>query len=123
MVRIEKKGQPPMLFGICALPRADSTDHRALRSKRWRQHLCVLGILCVVFQLGMLYSEPHAFASGWHRFLIFVIVGIVIFFGWGIAAVKWLTRHLPLLNHLLWLLPSQGNFQGEGDDDELPPLS
>ena len=43
--------------------------------------LCILGIHSVVFQLGMLYSEPHAFASGWHIFLIFIIVGIIIFVG------------------------------------------
>ena len=43
--------------------------------------LCILGTLAVVFQLGMAYSEPHAFASGWHVFLTFIVVGIVIFVG------------------------------------------
>jgi hypothetical protein len=44
--------------------------------------LCVVGLLLVLFEIGMLNAEPHLFASGgWVPFSVFVMLGIVIFVG------------------------------------------
>jgi hypothetical protein len=44
--------------------------------------LCIAGGLFVVFELGMLYSEPHLFLTGgWIPFSIFVVLGVIMCIG------------------------------------------
>jgi hypothetical protein len=44
--------------------------------------LCVVGVLFVLFELAMAGSEPHSFLTGgWVPFLVFLVLGAVIFLG------------------------------------------
>lgn len=44
--------------------------------------LCIVGVLFVVFEIGMLVSEPHLFwTDGWVPFSVFVVLGVIIFVG------------------------------------------
>ncbi len=44
--------------------------------------LCIVGFLFVVFELGMLASEPGAFVhGGWVPFLVFVVIGLILLAG------------------------------------------
>ena len=50
--------------------------------------LCIAGVLFVLFELGMLYSEPHSFLTGgWIPFSIFVVLGVIMCLG-GVLLVK-----------------------------------
>ncbi len=41
--------------------------------------LCVVGIWLILLEVGMLVSEPDAFA--WFPFLLFVVIGVASFLG------------------------------------------
>jgi hypothetical protein len=44
--------------------------------------LCIVGVLFVIFEVGMLCGEPDAFRrGGWIPFLVFVVLGIIMFSG------------------------------------------
>jgi hypothetical protein len=41
--------------------------------------LCVVGILFMIFEVGMLCGEPHLFTrGGWIPFVVFFVLGIII---------------------------------------------
>jgi len=44
--------------------------------------LCIVGVLFILFECAMLISETHSFwTGGWIPFLIFVVLGVIIFIG------------------------------------------